>query len=406
MKGAPHATAIATLLAVCITKVYGKRTIRRGLDEGSLFMPEFLVGSDRDTSTTSKSGKSKSGKEPGTGDSCGISGKWRQADAIVKLEFGQNTPEDPPEIMTKDGKNAFSFEADSLDGTLKGTYSFTEDGELGMGFTRQIRDTPLLGYYHQDTCSFKFVGGPSFATTFEGYVSDDGSMHIAALTTGGGEDIVPSSWKGSFVPFKNEVCVGRTEGEGCRTSNEEPDVNGSCESTFFESTPFALPIFVGADGFTEISLGETICGTTSSYVDEPKSGLDIMFQRDYDFYTFTLEKPGIVSATLTSGIPLVTTILALPAKCDMDPPDGFDFALLFGENSYVKFDEGSEGVFTDIKASVNLTAGEYVLLVTSDPVLTGLECDQDGESTAPYTLGLFEGLIPGSIILEEPLDVL
>jgi len=401
MKGAPHATAIATLLAVCITKVYGKRTIRRGLDEGSLFMPEFLVGSDRDTSTTSKSGKSKSGKEPGTGDSCGISGKWRQADAIVKLEFGQNTPEDPPEIMTKDGKNAFSFEADSLDGTLKGTYSFTEDGELGMGFTRQIRDTPLLGYYHQDTCSFKFVGGPSFATTFEGYVSDDGSMHIAALTTGGGEGIVPSSWKGSFVPFKNEVCVGRTEGEGCRTSNEEPDANGSCESTFF-----GVPIFVGANGFTEISLGETICGTTSSYVDEPKSGLDIMFQRDYDFYTFTLEKPGIVSATLTSGIPLVTTILALPAKCDMDPPDGFDFALLFGENSYVKFDEGSEGVFTDIKASVNLTAGEYVLLVTSDPVLTGLECDQDGESTAPYTLGLFEGLIPGSIILEEPLDVL
>ena len=55
---------------------------------------------------------------------------------------------------------------------------------------------------------------------------------------------------------------------------------------------------------------------------------------------------------------------------------------------------------TDIKVSVDLTAGEYVLLVTSDPGLIGFECDQDGESTAPYTLGLFEGLIPGSIILE------
>ena len=53
---APHATTIATLLAVCITKVYGKRTIRRGLDEGSMsmFMPEFAKGK---SGSSSKSGK-------------------------------------------------------------------------------------------------------------------------------------------------------------------------------------------------------------------------------------------------------------------------------------------------------------------------------------------------------------
>ena len=64
---APHATTIATLLAVCITKVYGKRTIRRGLDEGSMsmsmFMPEFAKGksgsSSKSTRTPSQAGRAK-----------------------------------------------------------------------------------------------------------------------------------------------------------------------------------------------------------------------------------------------------------------------------------------------------------------------------------------------------------
>ena len=400
----PQAQAIATLLAVCVTNAYGKRTIRRGLDEESMSMMEFAAPSSGGSGTTS----GKSGKEPPATDSCGLSGDWGPAQfpaEICKLESKILPCLAPPEfcpppeqllVKTCDLNYAFTFAADGEDGTLEGTFSeLVQDG-----FAFQVDTNDLLGYFHKDTCAFQFVGGPSFATTFKGYILD-GEMHIQASRTGPlNDDIFPLAWKGKLFPKKyNQDCQGTFEGpppvldpqptdEFCRSEN--PDTfNGGCPLSL---DPFEF--LTGNSGFSDIAFGETICGTTSTFLTSELNPFDPsgLFERDFDWYKFTLDKPGFISITITSNIPIGFNLYKFPEEgCDGFNPD--DDRVL---------QESDFAPSTDVNISVELDApGEYVLqlqTVTSPPVI-GVECGQ-------YSLSLFNGRIEGAIVRDviEPDD--
>ena len=375
------------------TNAYGKRTIRRGLDEESMSMMEFAAPSSGGSGATS----GKSGKEPPATDSCGLSGDWGPGPAgICKLESKilacpPGVPPEfcpPPEQLLKkscDLNYAFTFAADGEDGTLQGTFSeLVQDG-----FAFQVDTNDLLGYFHEDTCAFQFVGGPSFATTFKGYILD-GEMHIQATRTGPlNDDIFPLAWKGKLFPKKyNEVCQGTFEApqltdEACRSEN--PDTfNGGCP--LFLEGPLGPFEFLGNSGFSDIAFGETICGTTSTFPTSELNPFDRsgLFERDFDWYKFTLDKPGFISITLTSNVPILFVLF----KFSEEGCDGFN------PDDDVVLQEADFAPSTDVNISVELDApGEYVLQLQTlpRPPVIGVQCGQ-------YSLTLFEGRIEGSIV--------
>ena len=117
------------------------------------------------------------------------------------------------------------------------------------------------------------------------------------------------------------------EGEGCRTS--QPDTfNGGCSS--------------GGSGFTNITFGESVCGTV---------GRQFGIVADSDWYYFEVSTETTVSVRLTTDFSAVLFWFRLG---DVDPCGGFSLVAEgtdVGNNTYV--------------ISENVTAGDYSILVAS-----------------------------------------
>ena len=376
-------------------------------------MMEFAAPSSSGGGATS----GKSGKEPPATD-CGLSGDWGPGPAgICKLEDLKDPQQCrgsivPPEFCKSCDQNyAFKFVADGKDGTLMGTFSeLVKDRILEGGFVVfEVETTPLLGYFHEDTCAFQFVGGQSYATAFEGYILD-GEMHIQATRMGPLNDgIFPLAWKGLLYPKKynevnTEVCPGTLEslppGPGSPGAPQPTDefFRLANPDTFNGGCPLSLGPFefnTENSGFSDITFGETISGSTSTFqtteldVRDPFT-FQAFLERDFDWYKFTLDEPGFISITLTSNVPILFALY----KFSEEGCDGFN-----PENDILLQEEATFAPSTDINISVELDApGDYVLQLQvlapplgNAPFVTGVQ-------RGGYLLSLFEGSIEGAIM--------
>ena len=149
------------------------------------------------------------------------------------------------------------------------------------------------------------------------------------------------------------------EGEECRTSTSGPDdFNGGCIGD--------------GSGFSNIALGESICGTISNYEDSQGN-----LPRDYDWYYFKVSTNTTVSVILTTDF---DAVLILGRLDDIDP---------CGEQTAVALTETDDGNNTYV-ISANVTAGNYTIFLSS--VFDGppLFCPTPGN----YTLTVINESIP------------
>ena len=161
-----------------------------------------------------------------------------------------------------------------------------------------------------------------------------------------------SSYSGSAKSSKSSpksspfVCpVGFTdEGEECRTSTSGPDTfNGGCADT---------PPYVGNSGFSNITFGESICGTVSTW--------DAKFGDDQDWYKFEVSTDTTVDLLLTTDFGAVLFLDRLGDDDDLcdfsEVAEGTDV----GDNTYF--------------LSANVTAGDYSITFDYDNLDSSLSC--------------------------------
>ena len=166
---------------------------------------------------------------------------------------------------------------------------------------------------------------------------------------------VPTLAPTTFCP------VGSTdEGEECRTSR--PDTfNGGCSE-------FGNGVIVG---FTNITFGESVCGTVSNYVDNVN-------RRDSDWYYFKVSEDTTVSVKLTTDF---------DAQLFLDRLGDVNTCPITAFIAFTSTDVGNN----TYEISANVSAGNYDIYVSSqsfgDP---SLFCPTPGN----YTLTLIKGPIP------------
>jgi len=151
------------------------------------------------------------------------------------------------------------------------------------------------------------------------------------------------------------------EGEGCQTSF--PDTyNGGCGG----NGPYGFN-----SGFTNITFGESICGTISIYESEESF--------DFDFYYFKVSEDTTVSVRLTTDFDAYLALARLSdgASCPFTAFIADVFAPNVGDNTYVISSEVLQpgdysifvipGDFDDSSLSCP-TPGNYTLTLTDEPI--------------------------------------
>lgn len=151
----------------------------------------------------------------------------------------------------------------------------------------ELEEVKLIGFINDKdgTCSFKSASISS-SSTIEGSVGEDGVLHVELTKPGGVENASAGAFQGPFTkvpdvfPFTPAPLVCFDEGEECRTAFPDT-INGGCG--FDDQVP--------NDVFGSIELGETKCGTMSTYGETQNF-------RDTDWYLFDQPAGGTISATL------------------------------------------------------------------------------------------------------------
>ena len=356
-----YTTTVLALAVVVAKSVDGQRRNFRTLNKGQMRRRELQDGSmsmltaykgTGDTGTTKATGSSSDETE-----SCAdkLTGSWSATEEDICKLFTIN---DGSVKKTCSRNQAFTFDVDSETDTLQMTSNFIR---LSSGEKEELT---LIGFINDKdgTCSFTAVSVSS-SNTIEGSVGEDGVLHVEVTKPGVDNDSA-AAFQGLFTkipdgfPFISFpimspfVCFA--EGEECRS--DEPDtVNGGCNSP-------------NQDKFGSIVLGETKCGSASTYI--VKEGRKKTEFRDTDWYKFD-HAGGTVSAILRANFGLGEIILEKFPTDDCE--DREVVALFIDERDFT---------FSKVTAT-DLPAGRYVWIVTEDRFGNGDECG--GETGNDYT---------------------
>jgi len=357
-----YTTTVLALAVAAATSVEGKRTIRK-----PQFRRELELDIDMSMSmiTSNRGGSSKSKTTGSSSDetvSCAelLTGSWSATEEDICKLF---TITDGTIKKDCSRNQAFTFDVDPETNTLEMTSNFVR---LSNG---ELQEVTLIGFINDKdgTCSFR-AASVSSSNTIEGSVGEDGVLHVEVTKPGGVENDSAGAFQGLFTkvpdgfPFISFpimspfVCFA--EGEECRT--DAPDtVNGGCNSP-------------NQDKFGSIVLGETKCGSASTYV--VKKGRKKTEFRDTDWYKYD-HAGGTVSVILRASFGRGEIILEkFPDSCE--------------DREIVKIviDERDQTFFK--ATAIDLPPGQYVWIVTEDRFGTGDECG--GETGNDYTFTIVE----------------
>ena len=185
------------------------------------------------------------------------------------------------------------------------------------------------------------------------------SSSSSSLRSGKSSQSSSSSDDGTSCPDGSST----DEGEVCRTSTSGPDTfNGGCSGG-------------GNSGFSNITFGESICGTVSNY-EVPILGN----VADTDWYYFEVSTNTTVSVRLTTDFDAQLYLFRL----------GDGASCQFTESTFVAQTDTDIGNNTYV-ISTNVTAGDYTVLVTSQSAGdSSLFCFIPGN----YTVTVTDGPIP------------